>query len=79
MILSYAKYIELMSALDEYSKGVLDKNELQKAIFYRYADKYGSFVAENLKGSKRLFVTKYQRNRQNKNEMKIFRNFMNQV
>ena len=35
--------------------------------------------AENLKGSKRLFVTKYQRNRQNKNEMKIFRNFMNQV
>jgi len=79
MILSYAKYIELMSALDEYSKGVLGKEELQKAIFYHYADKYGSFVAENLKGSKRLFVTKYQRNRLNKNEMKIFRNFMNQA
>lgn len=68
-----------MSALDEYSKGVLDKKKLQEAIFYRYADKYGSFVAENLKGSKRLFVTKYQRNKKNKNEMKIFRNFMNQV
>lgn len=79
MILSYAKYIELISALDEYSKGVLDKKELQEAIFYRYANKYGSFVAENLKGSKRLFVTKYQRSKQNKNEMKIFRNFMNQV
>lgn len=79
MILSYAKYIELMSALDEYSKGVLDKKELQKAIFYHYADKYGSFVAENLKGSKRLFVAKYQKSKQNKNEMKIFRNFMNQL
>ena len=79
MVLSYAEYIKLISALDEYSKGVLDKKELQKAIFEHYAEKYGSFVAENLKGSKRLFVTKYQRNKQNKNEMKIFRNFMNQV
>ena len=54
MILSYAKYIELISALDEYSKGVLDKKELQEAIFYHYADKYGSFVAENLKGSNKI-------------------------
>lgn len=79
MILSYAKYIELMSALDEYSKGSLEKKDLQKAIFEHYAEKYGSFVAENLKGSKRLFVTRFQRTKQNKNEMKIFRNFMNQI
>ena len=79
MILSYAKYIELISALDEYSKGVLDKRELQKAIFKHYTDKYGSFVAENIKGTRMLFTTKYQRSRYNKGVCKIFINFMNTV
>ena len=79
MILSYAKYIELLSALDEYSKGKLEKKELQKAIFKHYMEKYGSFVAENSKKTKKLFITKYQRSRYNKGVQKIFISFMNQL
>ena len=76
MVLTYAKYIDLMTALDEYCKGELDRKELQKAIFSRYANKYGSFVAENSKGSKKLFMIRFQRDKLNKKEMKKFCNYM---
>ena len=49
MVLTYAKYIELMTALDEHCKCTLPKDKLQDAIFDRYTTKYKSFVAENLK------------------------------
>ena len=79
MVLSYAKYIDLMSALDEHCKGSLEKRELQSAIFNYYMDKYGSFVAENLIGSKRLFMVKWQRTKQNNRERKTFIKFMNET
>ena len=76
MVLTYAKYIDLMTALDEYCKGELDRIELQKAIFKRYTNKYGSFVAENSIGSKKLFMIRFQRDKLNKREMKKFCNYM---
>ena len=36
MVLTYAKYIELMTALDEHCKCTLPKDKLQDAIFDRY-------------------------------------------
>lgn len=62
-----------MSALDEHCKGALEKNELQNAIFDHYTGLYGSFVAENINGVKRLFLIKNK-----KAERKIFRHFMNE-
>lgn len=79
MVLTYAKYIDLMTALDEFSAGSLLKGELQNAIFDRYTSKYGNFVAENSIGNKALFVTKWQKTKINKAERKRFRNFMNTV
>lgn len=77
MILTYAKYIDLMSALDEHCKGKLPRDALQNAIFDRYTTKYGSFVSENLDGNKMLFTIKFQKGKNNKRERKKFRNFMN--
>lgn len=79
MVLTYVKYIELMTALDEHCKCSLDKRELQSAIFNHYADKYGNFVAENYIGSKRLFITKRGQTKYNKNERKTFIKFMNEM
>lgn len=78
MVLTYGKYIELLSALDEHCNGTLEKNELQDAIFNHYMSKYGSFVAENVNGAKRLFTVKLQKTKNNKAERKVFRNFMNE-
>ena len=78
MFLSYAKYIELLSALDEYSNCKLEKADLQNAIFKHYTDKYGSITVENSKGSKLVFTVKYQKQKYNKNLRKQFRNFINQ-
>lgn len=77
MVLTYAKYIELMTALDEHCKCTLPKDKLQDAIFNRYTTKYKSFVAENFKGNKRLFTIRFQREKANNRERKKFRNFMN--
>ena len=77
MILTYGKYLELLSALDEHCKGALEKCELQDAIFDHYMGLYGSFVAENLNKEKRLFKVTFQRSKRNKGERKLFRNFMN--
>ena len=52
MVLSYAKYIGLMSALDEYSEGKLEKHELQNAILDHYMKMTNTLVAENINGSK---------------------------
>lgn len=78
MLLSYGKYLDLLSALDEHCRGSLTKVELQNAIFNHYADKYGSFVAENINKVKTLFTIKYQKTKNNKAERKLFRSFMNQ-
>ena len=67
-----------MSALDEYSEGKLEKHELQNAIFDHYMKMSNSLVAENINVSKRLFIWKIQRGKQNARERKIFRNFMNE-
>lgn len=79
MILTYIKYIDLMTALDEFSVGKLPRDSLQNAIFDRYTSKYGNFVAENSIGNKELFVTKWQKTKTNNAERKKFRNFMNTV
>lgn len=78
MLLSYGKYLDLLSALDEHCKGSLTKAELQNAIFNHYADKYGSFVAENINKVKTLFTIKYQKTKNNKAKRKLFRSFMDQ-
>ncbi len=67
-----------MSALDEYTEGKLEKHELQNAIFDHYMKMSSSLVAENINGSKRLFIWKIQRGKQNARERKTFRNFMNE-
>ena len=67
-----------MSALDEHCNGALEKDELQNAIFDHYTGLYGSFVAENGNGAKRLFTIKLQKAKNNKAERKVFRNFMNE-
>lgn len=78
MVLTYGKYIELMSALDEHCNGALEKDELQNAIFDHYTKLYGSFVAENTKGVKRLFLIRFQKTKNNKAARKLFRHFMNE-
>ena len=78
MVLSYAKYIDLMTALDEYCKGTLERDELQNAIFNHYVGMNRTFVAENMKGSKRLFSSYLQSRTATKRERKAFRKFMNE-
>lgn len=78
MVLTYSKYIELLFALDEHCKGKLEKHELQDAIFNHYMSINRTLVAENAKGSKKLFTTQWQGNKNNKAERKKFRNFMNE-
>ena len=67
-----------MSALDEHCNGALEKDELQNAIFDHYTGLYGSFVAENINGVKRLFLIRFQKAKDNKAERRVFRNFMNE-
>lgn len=78
MVLTYGKYIGLMSALDEHCNGALEKEELQNAIFDHYTELYGSFVAENINGVKRLFLIRFQKTKNNEAERKLFRHFMNE-
>jgi hypothetical protein len=78
MGLSYAKYIDLMTALDEHCKGTLERDELQNAIFNHYVGMNRTFVAENMKGSKRLFSSYLQSRTQTKRERKAFRKFMDE-
>jgi len=76
MLISYAKYIDLMSALDEHCRGTLPKRDIQSIIFKHYMSKYGSFVAENSKGDKKLFAIKMQKN--NDIKRRSFIRFMNE-
>ena len=78
MVLSYAKYIDLMTALDEHCKGTLEREDLQNAIFNHYISLNRTFVAENMKGSKRLFSSYLQSRTQIKREEKAFRKFMDE-
>lgn len=78
MVLSYAKYIDLMTALDEHCKGTLERDELQNAIFNHYIGMNRTFVAENMKGSKRLFSSYLQSRTATKRERKAFRKFMDE-
>ena len=78
MVLSYAKYIDLMTALDEHCKGTLERDELQGAIFNHYIGLNRTFVAENMKGTKRLFSSYLQSKTQTKRQRKAFRKFMNE-
>ena len=67
-----------MSALDEYCKGTLERDELQNAIFDHYIGMNRTFVAENMKGSKRLFSSYLQSRTATKRERKAFRKFMDE-
>lgn len=78
MFLSYAKYIDMMSALDEHCKGVLDREELQNAIFNHCISLNRTFSAENLKGSKRRFSSYIQSKKHTNRERKTFRKFMDE-
>ena len=78
MVLSYAKYIDLMTALDEHCRGDLEREELQDAIFNHYTALNRTFVAENMKSSKRLFSSFLQSRTKTKKERKAFRKFMNE-
>lgn len=78
MLLSYGKYIELLSALDEHCKGMVDKFKLQDEIFNHYMSVYNnSFVAENINRDKQLFITSTEKTKHFKATRKLFRNFMN--
>ncbi len=63
-----------MSALDEHCKGTLERFQLQNAIFNHYTGLNKSFVAENIKKSKRLFSNVGE----TRKERKYFRKFMNE-
>ena len=76
MVLRYAKYIDLMTALDEHCKGTLERKELQDAIFKHYISMNRVFVAENMKGSKRRFSLQSQSKSKFKRERNAFRSFM---
>lgn len=76
MFLTYATYIGLMSALDEHLKSTLSKKELQGIIFNHYTDRDGYLAAENLKGDKKVFYTKWQKNKYNKRIRKMFVKFL---
>lgn len=67
-----------MSALDEHCKGTLERDELQNAIFNHYVGMNRTFVAENMKGSKRLFSSYLQSRTATNRERKAFRKFMNE-
>ena len=67
-----------MSALDEHCGGTLERDELQNAIFNHYIGMNRTFVAENMKGSKRLFSSYLQSRTATNRERKAFRKFMNE-
>ena len=67
-----------MTALDEHCKGTLERNELQNAIFNHYVSLNRTFVAENMKGSKRLFSSYMQSKTATKRERQAFRKFMDE-
>lgn len=77
MVLTYAKYIDCMTALDEFTKGTLTKRDLQNAIFKHYI-KEDNIIAENLRGSKRLFVSSTRKSRL-KSERQSFIKFMEET
>ncbi len=70
MILTYAKYIELLTALDEHTKCKFKRKTLQNYIFHHLMSKYGYFVAENINGIKMAIWDSFNK--------KVFRNHMNQ-
>lgn len=76
MILSYAKYIDMMSALDEHCKGALEREELQNAIFNHYISLNRTFAAENIRGTKRIFSSYLQSKTKTNRQRKLFRKFM---
>ena len=78
MVLSYAKYIDLMTALDEHCKGTLEREELQNAIFNHYTGLHRTFVAENIKGSKKMFSSYLQSKTRTNRQREAFKNFMNE-
>lgn len=69
MILTYAKYVALLSALDEHTKRKLKKQTLQNYIFHHLMGKYGYFVAENINGVKMAVWDSFNK--------KVFRTHMN--
>jgi hypothetical protein len=78
MVLRYKKYLQLMEALKEYAekKGIKQLegfSERQSAIFRHFMSKYGSFVAENGVGVKRLF---WMASGEMRKKGKSFRKFM---
>ena len=78
MFLSYAKYIGMMTALDEHCGGTLEREELQNAIFNHCISLNRTFSAENLKGSKRMFSSFIQSRKHTNRERKAFREFMDE-
>lgn len=54
MTINYAKFIELMSALDEYFEGQYSRKRLMREIYWHYMSKYGYIVAININNCKVL-------------------------
>lgn len=79
MVLYYNVYVKLLTALKEYCKNTLNEAELHMAIMKRYCGENIGFVAENAVGSKRFFMLRYQRSKDNKKERIAFTRFMKET
>ena len=78
MILTYANYLGLMTAIDEHTHYMLSRTTIQNLIFKHFA-KDGSFIAENGCHEKKLFYVEFQKMRKNKRVRKTFRRFMDRM
>ena len=80
MTLTYGRYLELLSALDEYTNCTLDKADLQRLIYDHFINKYGSFICGNAKSELKLFVkpSVVSKPKKEKKAFKEFITFINQ-
>lgn len=57
MLLTYSRYLTLLSALDEHTRCTMQKFELQNAIYNHYIVQDGYIVAENALRERMIFYS----------------------
>lgn len=58
MLLTYSRYLALLSALDEHTRCTVQKFELQNAIYNHYILEDGYIVAENAARERMIFYSR---------------------
>lgn len=81
MLLTYSRYLTLLSALDEHTQCTMQKFELQNAIYDHYIMQDGYIVAENAFRERMIFYARNHLGRKSDRSKyrKQFREFMDRI